>query len=282
MKSKIYYGTILHQRHTPIQHPFRYGIYFLALDLDELDSLSSKSAWFGYNQMKPFSIYDNDYLGKMPLSIKEKLIYWLKAYGISETPERVLLVTMPRLFGYTFNPVNFYYCYRSGDEIFCMVVEINNTFGEKHLYFLPTSASASPNSLKYRFTREKAFHVSPFNPRIGDYAFTFAPPGDTLSLQINVHREKKPFFTSGIFCQARTLTKKNLLQTLKEYPFSPWLSTLRIGYQAFKLYFFHKLEFFDQPEPANSWTIEREKPLFLQRLLTGDYLDWIHRHLKRH
>lgn len=280
MKSTIYCGTLFHERHHPVRYSFYYDAYFLALDLAELDSL--RNGWLAYNQWAPFSIYATDYLGKQRLPIQKKLNYWLERYGITEVPKRVVLITVPRFFGYTFNPVNFYYCYRSEDQVFCLVVEINNTFGEKHLYILPTSESRVPNFSKYRFTHEKEFHVSPFNPRSGKYSFTFETPADTLSLQINVYHEKKPFFTSGIFGHARPLTKKNLIQTWKEYPFTPWLSTLRIGYHAFKLYFIHKLEVFDQPPPANQWTIEREKPLFLQRLLTGDYLERIHHYLKPH
>lgn len=280
MKSVLYSGTIWHQRHSPIQHAFDYPIYFMALDLDELGSLSKKISCFGYNQTRLFSIWNRDYLGKSERPIKEKLCYWLHQYGMTEIPDQVLLLTMPRLGMYAFNPVNFYYCYRQDQSLMSIVVEINNTFGDKHLYILPAHENLSKQTSRYRFQRNKEFHVSPFNSLQGQYQFMFRLPADTLEVQINVQLEQKPFFTSGFSTQALPLNNKTLRQILIKYPFTIWSTTLKIGYQAFRLYFFHKLSVFDHPKPPSRWTIQQEKPLFLQSLLTGDYLEWIHQKIR--
>lgn len=48
----------------------------------------------------------------------------------------ITLITTPRIFGYAFNPVSFYFCYDNANALRVVLLEVNNTFGEKHLYAL--------------------------------------------------------------------------------------------------------------------------------------------------
>jgi DUF1365 family protein len=46
------------------------------------------------------------------------------------------LITAPKLLGYSFNPVSFWYLYSADRKLSAMILEVNNTFDERHIYFL--------------------------------------------------------------------------------------------------------------------------------------------------
>ena len=68
---------------------------------------------------------------------------------------RVELLTMPRMFGHVFNPVSFHYCYRADGSVRCVVAEVNNTFGERHLYIL-RRPEGDPARFPLRFPARQA------------------------------------------------------------------------------------------------------------------------------
>jgi DUF1365 family protein len=123
-----------------------------------------------------------------------KLRTTLRAQGVrDEEWEYAYLVTAPRFFGYAFNPVSFWYVYDRGHELRKMVLEVNNTFGERRIYVLDGSCSGSLDGavgdevpgVKRRFTDvwAKDFHVSPFNSRKGSYALRALDPFPGLNEQ---------------------------------------------------------------------------------------------------
>lgn len=171
LHSCIYETKVRHTRLEPVFHSFEYPVYFYVFDLDELTTLSTTlSPLFGYNLFRPISLYDADYLTQNislkddslnKQSIKQKLFRKLAEKEIDHTRiTRVELVTVPRYLGYAFNPVSFYYCYcmasDGGEKISHIVSEINNTFGEKHIYVHSVNADLKD-------TKKRNFHVSPFN-----------------------------------------------------------------------------------------------------------------------
>ncbi|KAL8913412.1 MAG: hypothetical protein Q9172_007288 [Xanthocarpia lactea] len=94
------------------------------------------------------------------------------------------LVTAPRFLGYSFNPVSFWYLYNDQKELGAMILEVNNTFDERRLYFLKGTPSVKPEeerlkdppSGRFKDTWPKDFHVSPFNSRKGSYKLTAYDP----------------------------------------------------------------------------------------------------------
>lgn len=84
---------------------------------------------------------------------------------------RIELVTVPRLLGFVFNPVSFYFTHRSDGRPGPIVAEVNNTFGEMHAYVLDERNAKSPvvAGMAHRFVMDRQFHVSPFNNRGGSY-----------------------------------------------------------------------------------------------------------------
>ena len=95
--------------------------------------------------------------------------------------------THVRYAGYVFNPVSFYYCFGAdGTRLECLVAEITNTpWGERHVYALPV-AQAERQAGAWRWSFDKAFHVSPFMAMNRRYGWRASEPGRNLRVHIEV------------------------------------------------------------------------------------------------
>jgi cyclopropane-fatty-acyl-phospholipid synthase len=268
MKSKIYKGRLKHSRYLPIEHSFRYPLYVYAIDLDELPELDRRLPLFGHNRLRFASIFDQDYLYPGKGTIRDKLGRCLELEGLPTLPDKVTLITSPRYLNYVFNPVNFYYCYTAQDTLLCIITEINNTYGERHLYVLKDALSESKADW-VSYKTSKAFHVSPFNRVEGEYEFIFSDPGETLDITIRLNREDKKVFDASLTGDAVELNPINHMKTMLQHPLVPHLSIPRIYWEAFMLYFIKKLHFHDKPVPVSPMTMRREKPTFYQKIARG-------------
>jgi len=261
MRSRIFVGEIMHLRLAPQEHLFHYPVYFYAIDLSELRNLPGV---FGYNKVRPISIWDKDYLQGQG-SIEEKIRRYLSSRGIEKEISRIELVTSARYFLYVFNPVSFFYCYDSCQQLRAVVSEINNTFGERHLYFLD-ALNQDEGSDCLRQTVPKEFHVSPFNDMNGDYDFYFSPIDKELDIRINILRDKRRSFLSSIRGKSIALTTMNLLKTIAKFPLTASLTMPRILWQAAVLHYKKKLEVFTKPIPTHPHTIQIKGPALRQRI----------------
>eukprot|EP01133_Synstelium_polycarpum_P010870 gene10870-12664_t len=211
---------------------------------------------------------------------------------------RIELVTMPRYLNMSFNPVNFYYCYAAAEAdgadtsetLLQIVVEINNTFGESHLYYpRPSEFASAP--LKYRFgsavngdkylwlaSQNKDFHVSPFNSLDGAYDFCFSDTRKCFDVRINLlsnraepSLETKPQSAEYMLmtrlwstAQPQPLTAMRVLTMVAAFPIANLLTTPRILLEAGKLHFRHKLKVYAKPLPPRDNTTKVPPPSALQ------------------
>lgn len=264
MKSRIFWSKVTHGRKTPVAHSFQYNVYTFAIDLDELDQLSQRVKFFGYNKFALSSIYDADYLLEGSESIKQKLISFLQNSGCEKPIDRIVLITSARYFGYVFNPVSFYYCYNSDGNLEYAVAEVNNTFKERHLYILNQSLQAGGKFVAH-YTVPKSFHVSPFYDMNFEYDFHFGDLSQELDIRINLLKEGKVDFVSRIYGSAIPLTTANLLKTIMRFPLSAALTYPRILWQAAKLYYLKKLQVYKKPAPSSPMTIRTRMPNLFER-----------------
>ncbi|MGH7442403.1 MAG: DUF1365 family protein, partial [bacterium] len=201
------------------------------------------------------------------------------------TAARVVLVTLPRVFGRAFNPVSFYYCYGPHGGLMAALAEVNNTFGEKHLYFLDKPLQSGSENRKSKngvgYQVPKDFHVSPFFDRQGDYVFHFSPPGPALDIRIDMLKEGGVAFRSRLWGQAQAMDDRALAGILLRKPFNAALTYPRILWQAARLAWSKKLPVHTKPfaaspqtlraEPAGMWRAwQRDLVLrFMRRLRKG-------------
>ncbi|MFO8027895.1 MAG: DUF1365 domain-containing protein, partial [Opitutales bacterium] len=181
--SKIYRGEVTHERIGPTRHAFSYPMTFFGFELNELRAIEDSASLFGYNHSRPLRLSDRDYLRGARQPILQQLEEFLPAEAAGQ---RTLLISSPRYFGYAFNPVNFY-LRLAGESLIGAVVEVNNTFGDRHIYPLRELHSEGPSKWSARCAKD--FHVSPFNDMAGEYHFTFRIEGDAIFLGVDLWKE---------------------------------------------------------------------------------------------
>lgn len=214
----------MHARREPSRHVFRYPVSYWLFDLDELDDLERRLRLFSVNRPNLVSLRDGDHFdGDAPL--KQAVI---ELAGDS-TIERVLMLTQPRVLGYVFNPVSFYWCYRGDGSLACMVAELNNTFGERLPEVLRGPA--------LRYEHPKRLHVSPFFGLDHHYEYAFSQPGDEISARIHVRdgAGARPL-SAVLHGRRRELTNRSLAGLLLRYPLQPLQVTALIHFEALRLW----------------------------------------------
>ncbi len=254
----------MHHRLEGAEHQFTYPVYFYRFDVDELPELARSVPAFGYNRWNLISIFDADYLERGFGSLRQKAEVQLFKAGIQEKPARIELVTCARYFGYVFNPVSFFYCYGETGEIFAVLAQVNNTFGESHLYVLRDPVSTAAGRLTFR--TQKVFHVSPFFDRRGEYSFVFYNQPESVHISVNLFKEGRPAILTDWKGKAVSFTSGNLFSVLGKFPLSIFLTVPRIHLHAAKLYFQKKRLVFSKPAPVHPMTIRKARPTLRENL----------------
>ena len=165
----IGFGQVRHTRLRPKEHRFSYATFFLLLPLRALARGANAGA-LAVNRRGAISFHDADHGDGRPAASGGALAWLdalLRAEGIDDATGEVWLHCYPRVLGYTFKPVSFWYCERTDGSLRAIVVEVNNTFGERHCYLLDEPAWGK------ELRAEKVFHVSPFCDVCGGYRFRF-------------------------------------------------------------------------------------------------------------
>lgn len=286
MRSRIIHAQVMHARLEPIPHEFVYPTIYYLFDLDELEELDRELPLFSYNKTNLTALFDIDYLRDWKSaeasaafpnrgsvrSVRDKLEQCLQEFGCTTPVGRVELITAVRYFRYVFNPVSFYYCYSRDGAPLYHVAEINNTYGERHLYVLGGSNLPDRNRGTVGETQQgawyraaKSFFVSPFNRVEGDYEFRFGHTTDGIDVRITILQGETAVFRSRVWGRALPLTTANQIRTYLRYPVTAALTIPRIYWQAQKLRFMKKLPMLDKPNPSSPATIKINPPSFLER-----------------
>jgi uncharacterized protein len=235
MDSALYVGTLRHRRFRPVGHEFTYPLFMSFLDIDRIPELMKISPFAGYDRWNWTSFDNRDYFGNVQLPLRERLRADAAANAVDLPDGKIFLLTHLRYLGYVFNPVSLFYCYDRNGSLSTILAAVNNTFGETHNYWLTSQQQAAQrNSCSYGVT--KAFHVSTFLDLNCDYRFTFADPGASLVVQMNVTGEDGLLFDSSLKLQREAWSRTNLHRMLIRYPFMTLRVIAGIHWQAARLY----------------------------------------------
>ena len=159
-------GVVRHHRLRPVDNAFAYRTYFLMLPMRSLREQAC--AALARNRFGLLAFHDRDH-GDGRSDALAWLDELLRSEGIADADGEVWLQTYPRVLGYVFKPVSFWFCERADGSLAAIVVEVNNTFGERHCYLLAGERLGYGRDLQAR----KVFHVSPFSHIVGGYRFRF-------------------------------------------------------------------------------------------------------------
>lgn len=241
MSLQILKGHVYHSRSHQVRHSFRYPTFALLFPLLEEDASLQllKRKTFGL-----LSLHSQDYLQGHKESLKDSVFRFLKEKCQYE-PEEVVLQTFPRMLGYVFNPVSFWFCRRKG-HLEAVLCEVNNTFGERHFYWI-CPAQGIEGAQFYR--SEKVFHVSPFFPVDGFYKFRFQFDSNRSRVEIFYYdADENLRFSSWIEGAVTEFEKQSPWKLFWSYGWMTPLVVVRIHWQALKLWM-KRVSFYKKPEP---------------------------------
>jgi len=218
MRSSLYECRVMHHRFTPKVHHFRYRIFMFALDLDELDALAARIPIFGHNRANLYALHDRDHLtvpGFEAASVKENVVAWLAGRGVAfPAGGRITLVTLPRVIGYVFNPISFYFCFDAAGQPLCAIAEVGNTYREMKPYLLRDGHEDGV----FRLTAPKEFYVSPFSPLDLTFDFTFRVPGERLDIHVDDRAGDARTMVTSLVGHREPLTGGRLAWFTFKYP----------------------------------------------------------------
>jgi uncharacterized protein len=239
----IGFGQVRHKRLKPVAHAFAYTTYFLMLPMRSL--AKEPSTAIKRNHWATLSFYDKDH-GDGRADSLAWLDDLLHSEGIEDAHGEVWLHCYPRVFGYTFKPVSFWYCHRENNTLRAIVVEVNNTFGERHCYLLDQPVFGAEQ------TASKVLHVSPFNHVEGSYRFRFITTDHSTLAHVDYDDATGPLLETSVSGDLEALTPQSVHKALWCYPMMTFGVISRIHWQAFKLWR-KRLAYIAKPTPPDSF-----------------------------
>jgi len=203
-------GTVSHTRRTPLRHGFTHHQFQWLVDVDQLPELARPVRW-----VARFDAADHLDRGWLGGGIRGDVDRVLARRGVHLDPaDRVLMLAHARAFGYVFDPLTVFWCLTPDDELRAVVLEVHNTYGERHAYLLDVDATGRAHT-------DKAFHVSPFNDVSGRYDVRLLLTPDRVSVTVGLDRHGQRVLTATttgrpVRARYRTLagtTARRLLMT---------------------------------------------------------------------
>ncbi|MFG1501252.1 DUF1365 domain-containing protein [Halobacteriovorax sp. XZX-3] len=247
MNSCLYQGSVVHSRSLPKKHYFKYNLFLVYLDLDEIEKFFSMSRFWSYLKRNLCYFKRSDYHGDTSKDLKDEVLNTVAKHLGRNTDGPVRMLTSLRYFGHCFNPVTFYYCFNKNNEIEAIMAEIENTpWGERFCYVVDARKSLSVNDIEAAFKKE--FHVSPFFPMSLAYQWSFSLPSEVLKIKMDTFDKDESVFFASMNLKKVQASKKSLNRMILKFPFMTVKVVLGIYFQAFKLWV-KGIPFYDHPNP---------------------------------
>ena len=188
----------------------------------------------------------------------------------------IYFITTPQFLGYSFNPISYYYCYDLHHNLKLVFLEVNNTFGEKHIYLMERDKPGNPkprSGYTFAMVMPKEFHISPFNQRSGTYEVHIRDPLEQgpqnamvdIKFVLYSDEDGKKVMVAGALSRdpaVDLLLGTTLQQTIEAVVRGAWSTCLAIiwtYYQAFSVY----------RKDTRSYTRPEVLPGSVQRTPTG-------------
>ena len=249
--AQIAIGAVRHARHRPAANSFRYPAYFLRLPMRRLDAALAGLRWLSHNRFNLFSFHDSDHGPLSKNAAAGAPLVWVEALlaaeGIHDASGEIWLHTFPRVLGYVFKPVSFWFCHRDDGALRAVVCEINNTFGERHSYLLAhrDGTAIMPGE---ELCAAKIFHVSPFCEVEGRYRFRFLEARGRAVARIDYDDAFGPLLKTSLSGALVDLSDRALLAAFFRVPLFTFGVIARIHWQAVRLWA-KRVPFFSKPAP---------------------------------
>jgi DUF1365 family protein len=204
----------------------------MLIDLDELPKLSSTLRWFSHNRFNIFALHDRDYGDGSAMPLRLQTEHHLTEAGLSCEGGAIHMLTMPRIFGYGFNPITIYFCYCRNGSLLALLYEVHNTFGQRHIYLIEAAASSGTVHQQC----DKSFYVSPFMDMDMHYEFHVALPTSRIAVAIHTSTGGEPMLNAYLFGVRKALNNRALLRLCLAIPMVTLKVTTAIHWEALRLW----------------------------------------------
>jgi DUF1365 family protein len=242
-------GVVRHRRLRPVENAFEYRTYFLMLPMRSLRT--APCAALARNRFGLLSFHDRDH-GDGRADALAWLDELLHGEGIADADGEVWLQTYPRVLGYVFKPVSFWFCERADGSLAAIVVEVNNTFGERHCYLLAGDDLGWGRDLRAR----KVFHVSPFSPIVGGYRFRFmrarSVEGERCVARIDHEDTEGALLQTSLSGRLAPLTRASARAAFFGVPLMSFGVIARIHWQALRVWA-KRVPYISKPAPPETF-----------------------------
>ena len=246
--SALYRGAVMHLRRRPKPHRLSYRVFWLLLDLAEIDDLDRRLRLFSRGRNNLLSFHDRDHGDGSGAALRSQVGALLARAEIDIGQGAIRLLTMPRVLGYVFNPISLYYCHKTDGRLAAVVYEVTSTFGVRHAYVIPVPEEDQQAGV-IRQGAAKALHVSPFLGMEMDYEFRGHAPGERLELTITGLDVEGPLITAVMRADRRPLQDRDLMAAAVALPLLTVKVVAAIHWEALKLWL-KGVRLAAQPPPA--------------------------------
>lgn len=224
-------GYTWHGRKGGIENAFRYSVDYVLLDAEKP---AQAPAFFGRNKSNLVSLWDADHGGAPKQGRGAMWVREVLAANAVEGPDRIELLTQPRVMGHVFNPVSFWLCRDADGGLRAVIAEVTNTFGDRHSY-LVQSEDQGPITSQHRLKATKLMHVSPFQPVEGSYEFRFDIRADRIGIWIDYTGGNGGVIATLVGAR-KPISNMSILRSILRRPFGSRRVLALIHWQALKLW----------------------------------------------
>jgi hypothetical protein len=215
MRSHLVEGTVRHRRTRPFEYRLEHDVFYLALDLAELDEVGRRFRLLGRNRWRPLAFRDDDHWLPPAADLRASVLEHLRAEGFTDVESwRITLVAYPRVFGHVFNPASFFLCRDGAGSLRVVVVEVHNTHRERKLYTLRPAETRAAHVA----SMSKDHYVSPFISMDARYTVRVQDRARDLRIVIDETEAGEPVLQASVALKRRALTDRNLLRALVRFP----------------------------------------------------------------
>lgn len=232
MRSHLLRGKVRHRRSRPVTYELEHDVYYFALDLSELAEVPRRLRLVSRNRFNIFSFRDEDHLAPPAGDLEADVHDHLRAEGIDPMGWRITLITNLRVIGYVFNPASFYLCRDGSGVLRVVLVEVHNTFGERHVYTLRPQPAGTGHVDGMR----KEMYVSPFIGMDAKYQVRVQDDPRSVRIGISEDEDGAPLLAVSLVLKRIRLTDRALARMLLRVPFVTHKTIAMIHVHAWRLW----------------------------------------------
>jgi len=230
-RPKLCLGHVMHRRLRPAVNAFVYPVFYVQLPVRDL--AAAKCALFSIDRRNLLSFHGKDHGPRDGSPLLPWIENLLAEHGLANDGE-IMLQTFPRVLGFVFNPVSFWYCHDRNGQLIAILAEVNNTFGGTHSYLLHRGGEPLVDGEEMR--TDKLFHVSPFNEIEGGYRFSFHLERSVQRCRIDYDDSEGELLLTSISGKPQPWCAAALLNAFLRMPLLTLGVATRIHWQALKLW----------------------------------------------